>query len=54
MQVLLLLLTLTLALHRLLLELPEPSLRGILQGSWLPWLLLLLGLWLFSGPGLGR
>lgn len=49
MAVLLLLITLTLALHQLLLHLPGPGLMAVLQGGWVPWALLLLGLWLFSG-----
>lgn len=54
MPALLLLVSLTLALHGLLLELPAPPLQAILQAGWLPWLWLLLGLWLFSGPARGR
>jgi len=50
MPALLLLVILTLALHRLLLELPTGPLQDLLRAGWLGWLLLLLGLWLFSGP----
>ncbi|MEB3270893.1 MAG: hypothetical protein VKJ44_04515 [Synechococcus sp.] len=50
MPALLLLVLLTLVLHRLLLELPTPPLQGLLRGGGWGWLLLLLGLWLFSGP----
>ncbi len=54
MAALLLLVIVSLALHRLLVELPTAPLQELLRGGWPTWLLLLLGLWLFSGPGRNR
>ena len=50
MAVLPLLVLLMLVLHRLLLQSPGTAMQALLQAPWGWWLLLGLGLWLFSGP----
>ncbi len=50
MLAVLLLVLLTLAVHQWLLEPFTALLMPLLHGSWGPWALLLLGLWLFAGP----
>jgi hypothetical protein len=51
MAALLLLVAITLVLQQSLLGPVGAGLTALLDGSWAPWALLLLGFWLLSGPG---
>jgi hypothetical protein len=50
MVAVLLLVVLTLAAHRWLIHPLAAALLPLLDGSWAVWSLLLLGLWVFTGP----
>jgi hypothetical protein len=54
MAPLLVLVAITLVLRHGLLGPLGAGLTAVLNGSWAPWALLLLGLWLVSGPGSRR